>query len=58
MTISSLLNVMADLSKLAQDYKLEGDRYHGSGMQKILELMGRYRERNFIAKDNLNNKEK
>ena len=47
-TITSLLNVMSDLSKLALDYKLENDLYYGPGLHKILELLGRTRERKFI----------
>ena len=60
-TISSILNVMADLSKLALEYDLEGELYYGGGLQKILELIGKYRERKFVkitAKENLKNKEK
>ena len=60
-SISSMLNIMTDLSKLAEDYDLEGDLYHGGGLHKMLELVGRYRERNFIksvAKQTFSNKEK
>ena len=47
-TIISLLNVMRDLSKVALDYKLENDLYYGPGLHKILDLLGRTRERKFI----------
>ena len=60
-TISSILNVMADLSKLALEYDLEAELYYGGGLQKLLDLIGKYRERKFIkltAKANLKNKEK
>ena len=46
--LAGLLNVMEDLSKLAKKYNLENDLYYGMGMHKILDFMGRYRERNFI----------
>ena len=46
-TISSILNVMADLSKLALEYDLKGEIYYGGGLQKLLDLIGKYRERKF-----------
>ena len=52
---------MADLSKLALEYDLEGKLYYGGGLQNILELIGKYRERKFIrlmAKENLKSKQK
>ena len=60
-TLSSILNVMTDLSKLALEYDLEGELYHGGGLQSILELIEKYRERKFIrlmAKENLKSKQK
>ena len=60
-TLTNLLNVMADLTKLAEDYNLEGELYHGGGIHKILDMMGKQRERKFIkgiAQHQLNNKEK
>ena len=59
--LTSLLNAMADLSMLAEDYNLEGELYHGGGIHKILDLMGRQRERTFIrsiAQDKFSNKVK
>ena len=47
-TITSLLNVMADVEKLAEEYDLEGELYHGGGVHQILDLMGARRERRFI----------
>ena len=44
-TISSLLNAMADLSKLAEEYYLKDELHHGGGLRSI-------------AKNNLKNKEK
>ena len=46
--ISSLLNVMVDLQKLATEYDLLGELYYGGGLQKILDLMGCNRERKFL----------
>lgn len=60
-SLTSLINLMAELSDLAARYDLEGDLYHGGGMQKILECMGEQRERKFIrsiAKGNLKTKAK
>ena len=47
-TISSLLNVMTDLVKLAEKYELEGELYFGGGFPRILDLIGRHRECKFI----------
>ena len=60
-TLSSILNVMTDLEILAQEYDLEGELYHGGGLQNLLHLIGQHRERKFIksiAKDKLKNKNK
>ena len=60
-TLSSILNVMEDLSKLAVEFDLEAELYHGGGLQKILDLLGKRRERNFIAsagKESLRNRQK
>ena len=48
--LTSLLNAMTDLSMSAEDYNLEGELYHGGGIHKILDLMGKQRERTFISK--------
>ena len=53
--------MMADLSSLAGKYDLEGDLYHGGGLQRVLDLLGDTRERKFIksiSKEKLKNKEK
>ena len=60
-TITSLLNVMTDLAKLAKEYDLEGELYYGGGLQKATTIIGYTRERKFIksiAKDNLKNDQK
>ena len=60
-SLSSTLNIMTDLNKLAETYNLEGELYYGGGLHKMLELIGKSRERNFIkftVKHNLSNKEK
>ena len=58
--MTSLLNMMADLSSLAGKYDLEGDLYHGGGLQRVLDLLGDTGERKFIksiSKEKLKNKE-
>ena len=40
-TITNLLNTMADLSKLAKDNDLEGELYHGGGVIRVLDLLGK-----------------
>ena len=53
--------VMSDLSNLAENYDLEGELYHGGGLQRILELIGTNWERKFIkfiANGGLKNKQK
>ncbi len=46
--ISGLLNLITDLCKLAKTYSLENDLYYGMGLHKILDLIGKYRERKFV----------
>ena len=46
--ISSLLNVMTDLVKLAEKYELEGELYFRGGVPRILDLIGRKQESKFI----------
>ena len=46
--IAGLLNLMAELGKLAEEYKLENDLYHGVGLHKIMNFMGKQRQRKFI----------
>ena len=60
-TITSLLNVMTDLAKLAKEYDLEGELYYGGGLQKVTAVIGYTRERKFIksiVKENLKNDQK
>ena len=59
--ITKLLNSMADLSKLAADNNLECELYYGGGIHKILDLLGKQRQRKFIketAKAKINDREK
>ena len=59
--ITELLNCMTDLSKLADDNNLECELYYGGGTHKILDLLGKHRQRKFIkeiAKNKVNDKEK
>ena len=48
--LSSILNVMGELTKLAEDYDLAAELYYGGGLQRVLDLIGRNRERRFIKK--------
>ena len=60
-TIPSILNVISDLNKSAEDYDLVGELYYGGGLQRTLELLGKNRERKFIkliANGELKNKQK
>ena len=60
-TLSSILNTMEDLRKLAEEYDLQSELYYGGGLQRILDLIGKQRERKFIkstAKEQLKNDQK
>ena len=60
-TITTLLNVMVDVEKLAEEYDLKGELYHGKAVYQILNLVGPQRERKFIkfiAQKKLSNPEK
>ena len=59
--IMHLLNLISDLAKLATDYGLESELYHGPGLNKILDIMGKEHERKFIksiALENISNRVK
>ena len=59
--IMHLLNLMSDLAKLATEYGLENELYHGPGLGKILDIMGKEHERKFIksiALENVSNRVK
>ena len=59
--ISGILNLISDLCKLATTYSLENELYYGVGLHKILDLMGKFRERKFvesIALTSISGKEK
>ncbi len=60
--ITKLLNCMADLRQLAEDNDLECELYYGGGTHKILDLLGKQRQRKFIKeiakKKKINDKEK
>ena len=59
--LSSILNTMEDLRKLAVEYDLQAELYYGGGLQKVLDLLGKQRERKFIkstAKQQLKNDQK
>ena len=59
--LSELLNVLAEVSRLAGKYGLENELYYGGGLGKVTDLMGFARNRRFLEKNvplNLSNKEK
>ena len=59
--IMHILNLMSDLSKLAAEFHLEDELYHGPGLNKVLDVIGRDHERKFIksiALDNIGNRAK
>ena len=59
--LASVLNTMEDLRKLAEEYDLSAELYYGGGLQRVLELIGKDRERRFIRKTvqtNLKNDQK
>ena len=59
--LSSILNIMEDLRKLAVEYDLQAELYYGGGLQKVLDMIGKQRERKFIkstAKEQLKNEHK
>ena len=55
---------MADVEKLAEEYDLKDELYHGGGggggggIRQILDLVGPRRERKFIAQKKLSNPDK
>ena len=59
--LASVLNTMEDLRKLAEEYDLTAELYYGGGLQRVLDLIGKDRERRFIRKTvqtNLKNDQK
>ena len=54
-SIMHLLNLISDLAKVASDYGLDNELYHGPGLNKILEIMGKEHERKFIKSIALEN---
>ena len=61
LSLSSILNTMEDLRKLAVEYDLEAELYYGGGLQRVLDLIGKQRERKFIkstAREQLKNNQK
>ena len=48
LTLTNVLNTMDELSKLATENDLESDLYYGGGLEKVFELVGKFRERKFI----------
>ena len=48
--LSKLINVMIELSTLAEKHKLETKLYVGGGLEKVFMLIGEARERRFLTK--------
>ena len=48
--LAKVINVMTELSTLAEKHKLEYKLYVGGGLEKIFRLIGEKRERRFLAK--------
>ena len=49
--LTSLINVMQDLSTLAKNHELEGQLYEGGGLEKVLSLLGEARHRRFRSEN-------
>ena len=59
--LTNLLNSITELCNLAADFNLENELYYGVGLQKILDLIGIKRRREFvqsIAQEQLDGKSK
>ena len=48
--LAKLINIMLDLSNLAQKHNLEGKLYIGGGIEKVFSLLGNTMERKFHSK--------
>ena len=48
--IAKILNMMTDLSNLAEKHNLQNKLYIGGGLEKVLSLLGEERERRFLTK--------
>ena len=46
--LTDLLNVMSELTTLASEYGLVNELYYGNGLHKIIDFMGRNRQRKFV----------
>ena len=60
-TITNLLNVIANIEKLAEEYDIKGELYHDGPVHQILNLVVPHKERKcikFIAQKELSNPEK
>ena len=50
-TLTSLVNIMQDLSTLAKDHDLEGQLYEGGGLEKVMSLLGDARHKRFRSEN-------
>ena len=48
--IAKIINVMTELSTLAERHQLETKLYVGGGLEKVFKLIGEERERKFLCK--------
>ena len=46
--LTTLLNIITELTNLARDFSLENELYYGVGLQKILDLIGTKGRRKFV----------
>ena len=46
---SHLINTMSELKTIARKHELEKDLYYGGGFEKVMNLIGEYRERKFLS---------
>ena len=50
LALSSVVNVMSELTAMAKRFKLEEELYYGGCLEKILSLLGNQREKKFVSK--------
>lgn len=50
LALSSVVNLMSELTAMAKRFKLEEELYYGGCLEKILTLLGNQREKKFVSK--------
>ena len=48
---SNLINTMSEIKTITKKYELEKDLYCGVGFEKVMNLIGEYRERKFLSEN-------